>query len=62
MPNIHRRRRRDATVELSGVGGVNTKFSQLAHDDCRPVPSGADKTQLDSLLANLFRLVETVAI
>jgi len=26
MPNTHRRRRRDATVELSrvGVGGVNT--------------------------------------
>ena len=35
-PNTHRRRRRDATVELSrvGVGGVNT-ISQLAHDDCR---------------------------
>ena len=37
-PNTHRRRRRDATVELSCVGGVYTN-SRLAHDDCRRVPS-----------------------
>ena len=37
-PNIHRRRRRDETVELRrvGVGGVYMN-SQLAHDDCRRI-------------------------
>jgi len=33
MPNTHRRRRRDRTVELRRVGGVYMN-SQLAHDDC----------------------------
>jgi len=36
MPNTHRRRRRDATVEFSRVGVGD---SQLAHDDCRRVRS-----------------------
>jgi len=38
MPNTHRRRRRDATVELSRVvvGGVYTvQYSQLAHKSRR---------------------------
>ena len=38
MPNTHRRRRRDETVLLRRVGGVNTN-SQLAHDDCRRIRS-----------------------
>ena len=40
-PNTHRRRRRDATVELSrvGVGGVCEHNSQLAHDDVLPTDS-----------------------
>ena len=32
MPNTHRRRRRDETVESRRVGGVYMN-SQLAHDD-----------------------------
>jgi len=53
MPNTHRRRRCDATVELSrvGVGGVNTVRNWLARTACGCVHS-AVTTQLDSLLAN----------
>jgi len=36
MPNTHRRRRRDETVELRRVGGVYINL-QLAHDDCRRI-------------------------
>jgi len=79
MPNTHRRRRRDSTVELSRVGGVYAPVG--CHD---PVYNSAaymwlaqkignwvmtddwcvqtdDTTQLDFIVAKLFRLVETVA-
>ena len=36
MPNIHRQRRRDETVELRRVGAVYMN-SQIAHDDCRRI-------------------------
>jgi len=38
IPNTHRRRRCDSTVELRRVGVVNMN-SQLAHDDCRRIRS-----------------------
>jgi len=39
MPNTHRRRRRDSTVELSRVGFGGVGNSQLVHDDCRRIRS-----------------------
>ena len=80
MPNTHRRRRRDSTVELSRVGGVyapvgchDPVYNSAANGVGLEVAGSrlamaaswlrytADTTQLDFIVAKLFRLVETVA-